>query len=165
MPHANLLLCTENLTPFLSLLPSKGLSGLSSLLAQPSTVFAWGFKTEGIEVIMPTATEAGRWRGWWEGVVDLVPVQGAGTRDFSIDKLFSKAVPQPFPEADHSILRLILPDSRLRVDRTPKATEGRWIDGRKREVWEWDLQGQELVGQDIKFWWDNEGNFQHRAWA
>lgn len=114
---------------------------------------------------MPTPTEAGRWRGWWEGVVDLVPVQRAGTREFSIDKLFSKALPQPFPEADRSILRLILPDSRLRVDRTPTATEGRWIDGRKREVWEWDLQGQELVGQDIKFWWDNEGIFQHRAWS
>jgi phosphatidylinositol glycan class T len=76
LPHPFLHLCTENLTPFLSLLPSKGLSGLSSLLAQPGTVFSWGFKSEGIEVIMPDETSPGRWRGWWEGVVDLVPEVG-----------------------------------------------------------------------------------------
>ncbi|KIR28270.1 phosphatidylinositol glycan, class T [Cryptococcus deuterogattii 99/473] len=44
----------ENLTPFLSLLPSKGLSGLSALLAQPGIIFSWGFQSEGIEVIMPS---------------------------------------------------------------------------------------------------------------
>jgi phosphatidylinositol glycan class T len=111
---------------------------------------------------MPTATEAGRWRGWWEGVVDLVPVKGAGSREFSIEKLFTKALPHPFPEAEESVLRLIMPSSPLKVDGSATNTERRWIDGKKREVLEWNLQEQEVAGQNIRFWWDGEGDFQHR---
>lgn len=163
LPHANLLLCTENLSPFLSLLPSKGLSGVSSLLAQPSTVFSWGFKTEGIEVILPRGDQPGRWRGWWEGVVDLIPERGDAKRDFSLHRLFKKGVPRNFPEADESVLRLIMPEEQgLRMDKQPGKTETRWIDGRIRQVVEWDLLDQDLVGDDVKFWWADEHLFQYR---
>ncbi len=166
LPHANLLLCTENLTPFLSLLPSKGLSGLSSLLAQPSTVFAWGFKTEGIEVIMPSNNQPGRWRGWWEGVVDLVPVKGGGSREFSVESLFKKHLPRAFPEADESVLRVIMPgQDGLRMDKQPTVTETKWIDGKKRHVAEWDVLDEEMIGQNIRFWWDGEGRFDYRKFT
>jgi phosphatidylinositol glycan class T len=159
-----LLLCTENLTPFLSLLPSKGLSGLSSLLAQPNTVFAWGFKTEGIEVIMPTHGQPGRWRGWWEGVVDLIPEKGSGKRDFSLQRLFGRDVPRPFPEAEESVLRLVMPEQTgLRMDKAPGDTELRWIDGRNRQLVSWNLQEESWTGADIHFWWDGEETFHYRA--
>nr|ODN91950.1 phosphatidylinositol glycan, class T [Cryptococcus depauperatus CBS 7841] len=157
-PHHGL--CTENLTPFLSLLPSKGLSGLSSLLAQPGVVFSWGFKSEGIEVVMPDETgKGGKWTGWWEGVVDLIPPD-AGIhpvkRDASLSKLFKKFVPRPFPEADSSVIRLILPENNILSVEPQGRTVDIWRDGKRRHVIEWDLKEREIVGQDLRILWDED---------
>ncbi|WVQ72702.1 hypothetical protein IAR50_002262 [Cryptococcus sp. DSM 104548] len=157
-PHHNL--CTENLTPFLSLLPSKGLSGLSSLLAQPGVVFSWGFKSEGIEVIMPSDEEPeGQWTGWWEGVVDLIP-PGAGrkhvTRDTSLQKLFGKRIPKACPETESSVVRLILPEHEA-VKAEPQGTSDRaWVDGRERGVIEWNLKQKAMAGEDLRISWDED---------
>ena len=163
LPQPNLHLCTENLTPFLSLLPSKGISGLSSLLAQPGLVFGWGFKSEGIEIIMPSySSREGRWRGWWEGVVDLVPPKG-GSRGFSIGSLFRKTLPKAFPVADSTELKVVLPtDEGFRMDSQPTDTEQKWVNGRLRTVVKWDLLQDGMEGKDIRFWWDGEGDFRHR---
>lgn len=163
-PH--LRLCTENLTPFLSLLPSKGVSGLSALLAKPGVVLAWGFKTEGINVVMPTSDEPGSWTGWWEGVVDLIPVRGRGSREFTLEKLFHQRLPRAFPAASSSVLRVIRPrDQRFRADPPAQRSEGRWVDGRRRAVDEWDLTDGAMAGSDVRFWWDGEGEFEHRECA
>lgn len=165
VPHPEQLLCTENLTPFLALLPSKGVSGLSHLLAQPGVVLSWGFKAEGIEVIMPDPSTAtgGLWKGWWEGVVDLVPVTG-GSRASSIEKLFRRSIPRVFPEASSSVIRLITPEQdNFRMEPQAGSREEQWLDGRKREVMVWDLMDGGLVGQDLRFWWENEGDFGHRT--
>jgi len=154
-------LCTENLTPFLSLLPSKGQSGLSLLLAQPGIIFSWGFKAEGIEVIMPSDGKAGRWRGWWEGVVDLVPEKG-GSRAFSLGSLFKKGVPKAFPEASSSVLTLVKPDTDLDVSLEPDTTDSMWIDGKSREVLQWDLMDERVQHKDIKVSWLGEDKFQYR---
>jgi hypothetical protein len=154
-------LCTENLTPFLSLLPSKGHSGLSSLLAQPGIIFSWGFKTEGIEVIMPIDGQPGRWRGWWEGVVDLVPEKGA-SRAFSLGSLFKQGVPKPFPEASSSALRLVKPDAELDVSLEPDTTELMWIDGKSQKVLQWDLMNKRVQHKDIRISWPGEQTFQYR---
>ncbi|ODO05758.1 hypothetical protein I350_04819 [Cryptococcus amylolentus CBS 6273] len=157
-PHHNL--CTENLTPFLSLLPSKGLSGLSALLAQPGVIFSWGFKSEGIEVVMPSDEEPeGQWTGWWEGVVDLIP-PGAGTkhvkRDTSLQKLFGKRIPKACPEAESSVVRLVLPENEV-VKTEPEGTSERvWIDGIEKEVIEWDLKESGMAGEDILVSWDED---------
>lgn len=112
---------------------------------------------------MPSNDQPGRWRGWWEGVVDLMPEKGGGKRDFSLDRLFSKGIPRIFPEADESVLRLIMPDEDgLRMDRQPGYTDTRWIDGKRRQVVEWDLLDKSSVGKDIRFWWDGEDKFQYR---
>lgn len=147
-PLPDLHLCTENLTPFLSLLPSKGLSGLSTLLAQPGIVFSWGYKTEGIEVIMPDGDLPGRWTGWWEGVVDLVPERG-GNRAFSLGSLFRRGVPKPFPEADSSVLRLVK-NQGMSVE--PASTIDAMVD--QREAYEWDLLDPALQHKDIRATWD-----------
>ena len=164
LPQPTLHLCTENLTPFLNLLPSKGVSGLSSLLAQPGLVFSWGFKTEGIEVIMPTTDSQGRWRGWWEGVVDLVPLKG-GNRAFTVSSLFRKTLPVPFPEADTSQIRFIMPSGsgQLLVDGMKSKREELVMDGVRREVLTWDLLDPEMLGTDLRFRWENEGEFRYRG--
>lgn len=160
-------LCTENLTPFLSLLPSKGHSGLSHLLAQPGIVFSWGFKTEGIEIIMPANGQPGRWRGWWEGVVDLVPEKNGGSRDFSLGSLFQRGVPRPFPEATSSTLKLVgaAREDALRVSIEPDTTGMVIMDGSEREVKEWDLLNERLQRKDIKFSWDGENTFVYREFT
>ncbi|RXK42297.1 hypothetical protein M231_00287 [Tremella mesenterica] len=160
LPRPTETLCTENLTPFLSLLPSKGLSGLSSLLAQPGIIFSWGFKTEGIEVIMPMDGQQGQWRGWWEGVVDLIPVKGRRDRAFSISRLFHKTLPRPFVEADSSIMRLILPAEKMSVKPSGEVRR-EWVDGQLTEVMEWDLLDPTITGEDVTFTWDGEGEFQY----
>jgi phosphatidylinositol glycan class T len=147
LPHMHL--CTENLTPFLSLLPSKGLSGLSTLLAQPGIVFSWGFKAEGIEVVMPDGMRPGQWTGWWEGVVDTVPQRGTN-RAFSLGSLFRRGVPKPFPEADSSILRII---KREGMSVEPDAAGITTVDA--RDAHEWDLLDPSLQHKDIRASWDN----------
>jgi len=111
---------------------------------------------------MPTDTELGRWTGWWEGVVDLVPPRG-GNRDFSIQSLFKKGLPKPFPEADQSVLTLIMPGSGgVRTDREPDRIESRWLDGRRRQAVHWDLLDSQAAGSNINFSWDDEGSFRYR---
>lgn len=160
-PHLGL--CTENLTPFLSLLPSKGLSGLSALLAQPHVVLSWGFKTEGIEVVMPEGDQPGKWTGWWEGIVDLVPKEG-GSRDFSISSLFKQNLPRPFARASSSNLRLIKPKGGNNVDIPPKFTSKQWIDGSIREILDWDLLDSSLAGKDLHFTF-GESHFSYRRFS
>nr|XP_019044960.1 hypothetical protein I302_06876 [Kwoniella bestiolae CBS 10118]OCF23890.1 hypothetical protein I302_06876 [Kwoniella bestiolae CBS 10118] len=166
LSHPESHLCTENLTPFLSLLPSKGLSGISSLLAQPGIIFSWESQSEGIEILMPSTTHQGRWRGWWEGVLPLVPENNKRgndkTRNFSIEQILRKKLPKPFPEAQSSVLRLIkdLADDNLRAQ--PNGEEKKeWIDGKSRTVVEWDLSNAELTGNDIQFWWDGENVYHY----
>lgn len=152
-PHLHL--CTENLTPFLSLLPSKGQSGLSHLLAQPGVVFTWGFKTEGIEVIMPTADQPGMWRGWWEGVVDLDP-KLRGVKSFSIESLFHRSLPRPFPEATRSTLKVIQNEITLNPAIEPHSVDTEVLDGQDRTVMKWDLLDERLRHKDIKVSWDED---------
>ncbi|OCF40715.1 hypothetical protein I317_05487 [Kwoniella heveanensis CBS 569] len=162
LSHPEAQLCTENLTPFLSLLPSKGQSGLSALLAQPGIIFAWASQAEGIEVIMPTASHHGRWQGWWEGIVDLRTLngKGSGKRDFSIEKIFRKSVPRPFPEAGGSVIRLISDGAVVAEPSGSREVEER-IDGILETVLEWDvLDERTLIGSDIAFRWD-EDRFRH----
>lgn len=116
---------------------------------------------------MPDALtgQSGQWRGWWEGIVELVPPnQERRRREFGLQSLFKKNIPLPFPEAEDSVLRVIMPEESgtgLQVEHVPDTTELRWLDGRLRTVKEWDLVQTGLIGQDLKFWWD-EDRFQYR---
>lgn len=124
----------------------------------------WGFKTEGIDVVMPTGDLPGTWTGWWEGVVDLVPPKGGGSRAFSINSLFKKNLPRPFPLAASSTLRVITTVG-LEIDTAPEKTSSQWLDGQRRQVVEWDLTKAETADKDIKFSFKGEGDFEHRAFA
>ncbi|WVQ81825.1 hypothetical protein IAT38_003952 [Cryptococcus sp. DSM 104549] len=164
-PHHHL--CTENLTPFLSLLPSKGLSGLSALLAQPGIIFSWGFQSEGIHVLMPSPEyPEGKWTGWWEGVVDMIP-PGAGVkhvkREGGLEKLFGRKVLSGCSEAASSVVRVVMPEEEgMVLEPEDRARRGeKWLDGRRMEVVEWDLLEEGMVGKDIKFWWDGEAKFEY----
>lgn len=116
---------------------------------------AWGFRTEGIEVVMPNGTD-GRWTGWWEGVVDLVPRRG-GSRAFSIESLFKSSFAKPFPLASASTLRLIS-SAPPRATPQPSSTTQSIIDGESVDILTWDLLDPTL--SNVDFTWD-EGEFQY----
>ena len=94
--------------------------------------------------------------------MDLVPERG-GSREFSIRTLFRRGLPRAFSEAGSSVLRVIIPEGRsLRMDLDPDNSETRWVDGKRREMLEWDLLDESKVMQDVRFWWDNESHFIYR---
>ncbi|KAL7422530.1 Subunit of the glycosylphosphatidylinositol transamidase complex-like protein [Cryptotrichosporon argae] len=154
--HPRLHLCTENLTPFLSLLPSKGVSGLAALLSP--RIFRWGYQSELISVVMPTADSPGVWKGAWEGIVDITPKRNGqrAPRQFSIQSIFGQPPPRPFLEAMSSHFRILLDDG-MAVDPSP-LTRHVWIDGRPTRVASWRLD--ELQGRDVRVAW-NEDAYEH----
>lgn len=86
-----------------------------------------------------------------------------GSRASSMEKLFKKTIPRVFPEASSSVIRMIMPaGDNFRLDPLPRTKTNQWIDGKKREVTEWDLMDGKMVGQDLRFWWHGEDDFKHR---
>lgn len=102
-------LCTENLTPFLKLLPSKGLSGLSGLM-KPYKLLAHRAHAMGVDVDL-TPQGGVVIDLFWEGLVDLADLNKGGRRDFSIASIFGQNLPRPFPLASKSVIRLLTQDS------------------------------------------------------
>lgn len=66
LPAENL--CTENLTPFIKLLPCKGLSGLSALM-RPYVLLAHEWHAMGVDFVQSGGKEKLGLR--WEAVADL----------------------------------------------------------------------------------------------
>ena len=61
------------------------------------------------------------------------------------------------------MLRVVIPEERpLMMDLDPDHQETHWIDGKWREVMEWDLLDASKVLQDVRFWWDSESHFTYR---
>ncbi|KAG9307362.1 hypothetical protein G9A89_017191 [Geosiphon pyriformis] len=109
LPHENV--CTENLTPWVKLLPCKSTAGIASLLngheLYNSNFHSMGIhvrpicqdpncKNQQLEILQTLST-----------VVD--PVKNNRVRDWSINKLYSRKMERTCPLASESKLRLILP--------------------------------------------------------
>lgn len=92
-------------------------------------------------------------------MVDLMP-PGAGVknvkRETGLEKLFKKRLPPSCPETESSVIRLILPENE-KVNVEPQGrVVGEWRDGKWRQVMEWNAKDREMVGKDLKVWWDEE---------
>lgn len=64
-------LCTENLTPFLKLLPCKGISGISGLM-KPYVLLAHDWHAMGVDYTSSEDDSETDLVLWWEAVVNLV---------------------------------------------------------------------------------------------
>ena len=94
--------------------------------------------------------------------MDLVPEKG-GSRAFSLGSLFQRGVPQPFPEASTSTLKLISGgQDALQVSIEPDSEHRVVMDGVEREMKIWDLLDERLQHKDIRFSWDGEADFRYR---
>ncbi|KZS93864.1 Gpi16 subunit, GPI transamidase component [Sistotremastrum niveocremeum HHB9708] len=99
--------CTENLTPFLKLLPCKSSSGLASLL-NPHKLFDADWHGMGVHV---------RWlerkgvevKLTFQAVVDPVRYSPTHSRDASLGSMFDRAIEKPCPVAAESMIQVKSP--------------------------------------------------------
>lgn len=105
LPSENV--CTENLTPFLKLLPCKGLSGIASLL-NPHRLFDSDWHGLGVHVryVLNQGVEV---RLSFQAVSDPVRYSSAGLRDWSLGSVFDRAIQTSCPVASTSVVRVALP--------------------------------------------------------
>jgi phosphatidylinositol glycan class T len=163
-------LCTENLTPFLKLLPCKGISGISGLM-KPYVLLAHDWHAMGVDYTSSEDDTETNLVLWWEAVVDLVDWEKEAKRgewsfitnvdgslngissDFSIHSLFDRDLPRMCPVAQTSeiILAGEEPDLLQLVSGSPSSSSG---DGFR--VWEYD---RSLAGKNLDFRWINESTF------
>ncbi|CAK5270079.1 unnamed protein product [Mycena citricolor] len=97
--------CTENLTPFLKLLPCKGSSGLAQLL-NPHKLFDADWHGIGLHVTWDSAFGV-QARLSIQAVFD--PVRGTSKRDWSLASLFDRKIQHACPAASDSRLAVALP--------------------------------------------------------
>ncbi|EPS95576.1 Gpi16 subunit GPI transamidase component [Fomitopsis schrenkii] len=101
--------CTENLTPFLKLLPCKSLSGIASLLNPHMLLDAdW----HGLGVHVRYVEGAGvELRLASQAVLDPVRISREKRRDWSFSALFDRRIEQACPVARSSVIRVWLPQN------------------------------------------------------
>ncbi|KAG8932852.1 Subunit of the glycosylphosphatidylinositol transamidase complex-like protein [Tulasnella sp. 418] len=110
--------CTENLTPFLKLLPCKARSGIAQLL-NPHRLFDADWHGIGVHVTWHEGTGIQLKLGF--GAV-LDPLRMAGKRDWSFQSLFDSKIQTSCPVADESHVFVTLPHGES-FSLTPEPTE------------------------------------------
>ncbi|EIW59743.1 Gpi16 subunit GPI transamidase component [Trametes versicolor FP-101664 SS1] len=101
--------CTENLTPFLKLLPCKSLSGIASLL-NPHKVFDADWHGLGVHVRHREGAGV-EVRLAFQAVFDPVRYSPDGRRDWSLRSVFDRSIERTCPVARASNVRVELPST------------------------------------------------------
>ncbi|EGN97089.1 hypothetical protein SERLA73DRAFT_56706 [Serpula lacrymans var. lacrymans S7.3] len=99
--------CTENLTPFLKLLPCKSLSGLARLL-NPHRLFDADWHGMSVHVTWREG-QGVEVRLIFQTVIDPIRNSGGKRRDWSFESLFGRVVENRCPVATTSRVRIQLP--------------------------------------------------------
>ncbi|KAF0552024.1 Gpi16 subunit, GPI transamidase component [Gigaspora margarita] len=110
LPHENV--CTENLTPWIKLLPCKSTSGIASLL-NGHKLYDSNFHSMSIHV-QPSCEEPDCINQQLE-IIQTVstvidPVRNSGKRDWSLNNVFGRRLSQACPLAEESNLEIIIPE-------------------------------------------------------
>ncbi|KAH9919179.1 Gpi16 subunit GPI transamidase component [Epithele typhae] len=112
--------CTENLTPFLKLLPCKSSSGIATLL-NPHKLFDADW--HGLSVHVRYIEEIGvELRLTFQGVFDPVRYSHDARRDWSLHSLFDRTIERACPVARRSKVRVELPGDPSPYSITPDPT-------------------------------------------
>ncbi|KAH9831441.1 Gpi16 subunit GPI transamidase component [Rhodofomes roseus] len=103
--------CTENLTPFLKLLPCKSLSGIASLL-NPHKLFDADWHGLGVHVryLESAGVEV---RLAFQAVFDPVRAASDKRRDWSLSAVFDRRIERVCPVARSSVIRVRLPQNEV----------------------------------------------------
>ncbi|KIL69133.1 hypothetical protein M378DRAFT_7850 [Amanita muscaria Koide BX008] len=147
LPSENV--CTENLTPFLKLLPCKSYSGLSSLL-NPHRVFDADWHGMSVHVLW-IPDRGVQVRLAFQAVFDPLRLSQSNLRNWSLQSLFAETISQRCPVAHTSEMRVGLPvDAIYSIQPEPHQVE----DG----VAKYDLRKAQFP-LDVAMYWPHD--FQH----
>ncbi|KAH7887087.1 GPI transamidase component PIG-T [Phlebopus sp. FC_14] len=141
--------CTENLTPFLKLLPCKSRAGLARLL-NPQCVFDADW--HGLSVHVLSTKNGLEMQLGVQAVLDPVRGSGGKRRDWSFRSLFDRDVDISCLVASSSAVRVVLPSSQAQ-SLSPDATL------LNETVAVYNLISQ--VPLDVSMSWPNEHTFQY----
>ncbi|KAK2464580.1 hypothetical protein APHAL10511_003369 [Amanita phalloides] len=100
-------ICTENLTPFLKLLPCKSYSGLASLL-NPHRIFDADWHGMSVQVLW-IPDQGVQVRLAFQAVIDPLRMSQSNQRNWSLQSLFARTVEKKCPIARTSHVRVQLP--------------------------------------------------------
>ncbi|KAJ9102378.1 hypothetical protein QFC21_002778 [Naganishia friedmannii] len=145
-------LCTENLTPFLKLVPCKGVSGISGLM-KPYILLAHDWHAMGIDYTSNEDDSDTDLLLWWEAVIDPIDWEKHTSRDFSIVSLFDRNLPRACSVADVSEFILSgSEDDLAHLVTSPSSSSS----GDGFRLWKYD---NDLSHKNIDFRWINESAF------
>ncbi|KAF5374923.1 hypothetical protein D9758_000016 [Tetrapyrgos nigripes] len=149
--HASEHVCTENLTPFLKLLPCKSLSGLASLL-NPHRMFDADWHGMGLHVLWrPEGVEV---KLNFQMVSDPLRLSGK-KQDWSFHSLYDRTIDRTCPVAKTSQATVSLPfNSMYRITPEPPTVEG------NKAVY--DLKNKDDESLDIKMEWGTDFEYLQR---
>ncbi|KAI9436413.1 GPI transamidase component PIG-T [Lactarius psammicola] len=110
--------CTENLTPFLKLLPCPSRAGVAALL-EPHRIFDADWHDLGVHV---------RWRAdtgveltlTVQAVLDSVRTSTERRRDWTLESLFGRSLPRSCNVASSSVVRVVLPSDESAYTLSPE---------------------------------------------
>ncbi|KDR77599.1 hypothetical protein GALMADRAFT_138681 [Galerina marginata CBS 339.88] len=115
--------CTENLTPFLKLLPCKSLSGIASLL-NPHRLFDADWHGMGVHVLW-REDEGVEMRLTFQSVFDPLRSETERKQDWSIQSLFDRSIDRACPIAQTSNVIVSLPRNGVySIEPDPSSIEG-----------------------------------------
>lgn len=142
--------CTENLTPFLKLLPCKSLSGVARLL-NPHRVFDADWHGMGVHVryLRDAGVEV---RLTFQAVLDPVRHASDKRRDWSLRSLFDRTVEKACPVASSSRIRVALPQEGALVHPEPAL--------QRDAVVVYDVSGAAMP-LDVGMRWPDESAFEY----
>ncbi|KAI0642850.1 Gpi16 subunit GPI transamidase component [Trametes meyenii] len=143
--------CTENLTPFLKLLPCKSLSGIASLL-NPHKVFDADWHGLGVHVRYREGAGV-EVRLAFQAVFDPVRYSPERRRDWSLRSVFDRSIERACPVARSSKVRVELP-SQATYTISPGPTDV--VDN--MAIYAIDSSDRAL---DIAMQWPEEGSFEY----
>ncbi|ORX64404.1 Gpi16 subunit, GPI transamidase component, partial [Basidiobolus meristosporus CBS 931.73] len=162
LPHENV--CTENLTPWIKLLPCQMKSGLSSLL-NAHKIYDTDFHSMRMQV-KPVCENDLCNKGYLELVQTITvvsnPTRTTGRRDWSLQSLFGRSLVSSCAVASESEIRVILPEEEtFNIQPTPSRKSREQITkSLGRDLAIYDLKRDFASGLDVSMTW-NEPHFQY----
>ncbi|KAG2128702.1 Gpi16 subunit GPI transamidase component [Suillus clintonianus] len=152
LPSENV--CTENLTPFLKLLPCKSHAGLAALL-NPQKVFDADWHGMAIHVIWKEDVGV-ELKLTLQAVFNPVRTSAGKRRDWNLQSLFDRSIERSCPVASSSSVTVIIPEEKNHQI-TPKIPAH--VDG--LAVYDFSSSSNFTSPSNIAMYWPNEHSFQY----
>lgn len=152
LPSENV--CTENLTPFLKLLPCKSHAGLAVLL-NPQKLFDADWHGMGIHVIWREDTGV-ELKLTFQAVFNPVRASAGRRRDWNLQSLFDRTIERSCPVASSSSITVVLPEGEHHKITPENSTH---VDG--LAIYDLSSSSNLTIPSNIAMHWPSEHSFKY----